>query len=165
MRRLGPAVESSILSIAVIAVVATVLSLIAIVPPNATSSTDLTGDSRVQQTAPRQAQGPGSTVTAQQGSGATVAGGGGSNVAGARGVSGAVARATGTGCNPTQNGGATDVGVTATTIKLAATIVTDGPGASFLAPEQIGLNAVVNKLNRAGGICGRRRQLELNNDS
>jgi ABC-type branched-subunit amino acid transport system substrate-binding protein len=55
--------------------------------------------------------------------------------------------------------------VTGSSIKLAATIVTDGPGASFLAPEQIGLQAVVNKVNHAGGICGRRLNLMLNNDS
>jgi ABC-type branched-subunit amino acid transport system substrate-binding protein len=57
------------------------------------------------------------------------------------------------------------VGVTANSIALAATIVTDGPGASFLATEQLGLNAVVNKVNRSGGICGRFIKLTLNNDS
>ena len=68
-------------------------------------------------------------------------------------------------CSQDANGGVTDTGVTATSIKLAATVVDDGPGASFLAPVRTGMIAVANKANRAGGICGRQIELILRNDS
>ena len=68
-------------------------------------------------------------------------------------------------CAAGKNGGATDVGVTATEIKLAATVVRDGPGASLLSSSEIGMKAVQNKINAAGGICGRRLTLTLVNDS
>jgi ABC-type branched-subunit amino acid transport system substrate-binding protein len=51
-------------------------------------------------------------------------------------------------------------------VKLAATIVADGPGSSFLGPVRIAMNAVVNKVNsEKGGVCGRRLNLILRNDS
>jgi ABC-type branched-subunit amino acid transport system substrate-binding protein len=68
-------------------------------------------------------------------------------------------------CAAGKNGGGTDTGVTDKSIKLAATIVTDGPGSSFLGPVRIGMGAVLNKVNRAGGVCGRRLDLSLRNDS
>lgn len=55
--------------------------------------------------------------------------------------------------------------MTATQIKLGATVVDDGPGASFLGPVRIGMAAVANRVNKAGGICGRRLDLKLRNDS
>lgn len=71
---------------------------------------------------------------------------------------------TGDGC-AANNGGATDKGVTATEIKVAATVVDDGPGASLLKPATVGIQAVINKVNAAGGICGRRIDFEPFNDS
>nr|MDQ3757521.1 ABC transporter substrate-binding protein [Actinomycetota bacterium] len=68
-------------------------------------------------------------------------------------------------CAAGRNGGSTDVGVTASSVKLAATIVADGPGSSFLGPVRTGMVAVVNKVNRQGGICGRKLDLMLRNDS
>jgi ABC-type branched-subunit amino acid transport system substrate-binding protein len=68
-------------------------------------------------------------------------------------------------CKAGRNGGVTDVGVTATDIKIAATVVRDGPGASLLSSSEIGMKAVVNKVNAAGGICGRRLTMTLVNDS
>jgi len=59
-------------------------------------------------------------------------------------------------CAPGHNGGATDVGVTATTINLATTVVRSGIGAAFLGDVQFAMEAVKNKVNAAGGICGRR---------
>ncbi|MBW3664589.1 MAG: ABC transporter substrate-binding protein [Actinobacteria bacterium] len=63
------------------------------------------------------------------------------------------------------NGGATDKGVTATEIKVAATVVNDGPGASLLKPATVGIQAVLNQVNAAGGICGRQIKFEPFNDS
>jgi ABC-type branched-subunit amino acid transport system substrate-binding protein len=57
------------------------------------------------------------------------------------------------------------VGITGNTVKLAATIVADGPGSSFLGPVRVGMTTVLNKINKAGGICGRRLDLILRNDS
>ncbi|MDQ3756959.1 MAG: ABC transporter substrate-binding protein, partial [Actinomycetota bacterium] len=68
-------------------------------------------------------------------------------------------------CAANKNGGGTETGVTADAIKLGATIVADGPGSSFLGPVRVGMLAVVNKVNKAGGICGRRLGLTLRNDS
>jgi len=56
-------------------------------------------------------------------------------------------------------------GVTASEIKVASTVVLDGPGASLLSSSPVGMRAVVNKVNRAGGICGRRINLTTVNDS
>jgi ABC-type branched-subunit amino acid transport system substrate-binding protein len=67
-------------------------------------------------------------------------------------------------CNVQGNGGSTDTGVTSSQIKLASTIVNSGVGSSFLGPVQYGMQAVVNKVNRAGGICGRQLALTLVDD-
>lgn len=68
-------------------------------------------------------------------------------------------------CAPGRNGGATDVGVTGTTIKLAATVVRSGVGSSFLGEVPIALEAVKNQVNRAGGVCGRLLDLQMVDDS
>lgn len=69
-------------------------------------------------------------------------------------------------CTPGANGGATDVGVTEDKIKLAANVVTDGPGSNFLAASRVGLEAVKLRVNnKEGGICGRTLELKLVNDS
>jgi ABC-type branched-subunit amino acid transport system substrate-binding protein len=58
-------------------------------------------------------------------------------------------------CSRGQNAGATEVGVTAREIRLAATVVKSGIARTFLADAQFGMEAVRTKVNRAGGICGR----------
>ncbi|MDQ3758311.1 MAG: ABC transporter substrate-binding protein, partial [Actinomycetota bacterium] len=68
-------------------------------------------------------------------------------------------------CAAGRNGGATDRGVTANSIGLASTIVTSGPGSTFLGQSQYGMQAVVAKVNAGGGICGRLLQLRLVNDN
>jgi ABC-type branched-subunit amino acid transport system substrate-binding protein len=55
--------------------------------------------------------------------------------------------------------------VTATSVLFGATTVTDGSGASFLAPMDDVMSAVADKVNHAGGICGRQLKLTLANDS
>lgn len=67
-------------------------------------------------------------------------------------------------CAPGRNGGRTDRGVTATRIRLAATVVLDGPAASLLRESPTGMKAVIDKVNAAGGICGRALELILRND-
>jgi ABC-type branched-subunit amino acid transport system substrate-binding protein len=58
-------------------------------------------------------------------------------------------------CAAGRNGGATDKGVTANKITLATTVVRTGIGAAFLGEVQYAMEAVRNKVNREGGICGR----------
>lgn len=67
-------------------------------------------------------------------------------------------------CTRSKNGGTTDIGVTADSIFLASTVVQSGPGSSFLGSSPFGLRAVVSKVNRAGGICGRLLKLKLVDD-
>lgn len=62
------------------------------------------------------------------------------------------------------NGGATAPGVTKTAIKLGATVVDSGIGASFLRDARFGMLAVKDRVNRAGGVCGRKLQLVLKDD-
>lgn len=69
-----------------------------------------------------------------------------------------------TACAPGHNGGATDTGVTATSIKLASTVAESGIGQSFLGDVRYGMTAVVNQTNAAGGICGRKLDLTLVDD-
>ncbi|HEX9776322.1 MAG TPA: ABC transporter substrate-binding protein [Actinomycetota bacterium] len=68
-------------------------------------------------------------------------------------------------CAPGRNGGSTDVGVTADAIKLGATVVDSGIGASFLGDARFGMLAVVNRVNRSGGICGRKLELTIVDDA
>jgi ABC-type branched-subunit amino acid transport system substrate-binding protein len=58
-------------------------------------------------------------------------------------------------CQPGRNGGATDRGVTGTQIQMATTVVRSGIGAAFLGDVQFAMEAIRNKVNREGGICGR----------
>jgi hypothetical protein len=58
-------------------------------------------------------------------------------------------------CARGANGGKTDTGVTGTSIKLKTTVVRTGFGAAFLGQVQYAMDAIKNKINRSGGICGR----------
>ena len=126
-----------------------------------------------------QVEGPGggSTVTAP----GTAAGGGkvsgpsgGSATGGKPGTSGgsvagpakpgAGAPASKYECRAGANGGATSRGVSGNRIKLAATNVRSGPGSSFLGSSFVGMQAVVNRVNAKGGICGRLLELKLVDD-
>jgi len=94
--------------------------------------------------------------------GVNVSGGGGSGGGTSGSGSGGGGGGGGAGCQPGAN---PDKGVTKSVIKVASTVVLDGPGASLLSSSPVGMRAVVNKTNRAGGICGRRIELTTVNDS
>jgi ABC-type branched-subunit amino acid transport system substrate-binding protein len=88
---------------------------------------------------------------------AGVGGPAGSGVAGAAG--GASAALGQLSCAAGKNGGSTDTGVSDSSIKLASTVVESGIGQSFLGEVRLGMIAVVNQVNAAGGVCGRRLDL------
>ncbi|MFN2643023.1 MAG: ABC transporter substrate-binding protein, partial [Actinomycetota bacterium] len=67
-------------------------------------------------------------------------------------------------CAKGQNAGATDWGVTAHAINFAATVVKTGIAKDFLFDAQYGIEAVRQKINRAGGVCGRTINVEYKND-
>ena len=158
MSRLGPSVDGSLSTLLVVGAGVVALSFVSL---SGTQPVDSPGAPIAQQ--PGQStnsNNPGSKVTNPQGKGGgnksgPVAGG---NVG--PGVTPAQAQA----CAAGRNGGATDRGVSATSIKLGATVVSSGIGASFLGPVRIGINAVKDKVNRAGGICGRRLDVTLVDD-
>lgn len=91
-------------------------------------------------------------------------GGGGTGEASGSGAGSGGGGGGGAGCRPSAND-KVGPGVTANEIKVASTVVLDGPGASLLSSSPVGMRAVVNKTNRAGGICGRRINLVTVNDS
>jgi len=62
------------------------------------------------------------------------------------------------------NGGATDQGVTATSIRMATTVVKSGIGASFLGDVIFAMEAVRNQVNHSGGICGRLLDIKYVDD-
>jgi ABC-type branched-subunit amino acid transport system substrate-binding protein len=68
-------------------------------------------------------------------------------------------------CAAGRNGGKTDTGVTATSIKLATTTVQSGIGSAFLGDVKYAMEAVKNKVNRGGGICGRLLDIKYVDDS
>jgi ABC-type branched-subunit amino acid transport system substrate-binding protein len=67
-------------------------------------------------------------------------------------------------CRPGANGGATERGVTATSINLATTIVGTGRGSAFLGEMQYAIEAVRDQVNNSGGICGRKLVIETRDD-
>ena len=64
-------------------------------------------------------------------------------------------------CDAAHNGGSTDTGVTASSIKIGASTVNSGPGATFLQPEDTAMKAVAAQVNSKGGVCGRKIELIL----
>jgi ABC-type branched-subunit amino acid transport system substrate-binding protein len=167
MNRPRPATESALGTLALIVGVGIVLSVLNVVPSGTTQlvagGTPQGGGGVVQNqgnggTAPNGA--PGSNPQSN-----TPGANGGNNGGTPSGPGAIPAAKAGLSCDGQHNGGATDRGITSNTILMAATTVTDGPGASFLGPMNGAMNAVEAQVNRAGGICGRHLKLLLNNDS
>lgn len=108
-----------------------------------------------------------STGSGGSGSGGSGSGGGGSSGGpdgGSTGSTGTQAAPEGVECAPGRNGGETDTGVTGDKIRLASTVVTSGDGSSFLGEAPLAMQAVVNRVNSQGGICGRTIELRTQND-
>ena len=178
MKRSDPSVGSALLTLGVIVAVGVLLSLVTVVPSgssqvnagpagnNGPSSGDDggtgVGDAGLTEDGTGTGDGSGGGAT---GTGSGTGGGTGGGSTGGGGGSTGTGSAGATACSVGKNGGSTDVGVSGSTIKLAATVVADGPGSSFLGPVRVGMTAVLNKANKAGGICGRRLNLTLRNDS
>jgi len=107
-----------------------------------------------------------STKVVNGGSAGTTTGSGGQTPApGQHGTVAGAAVPAGLQCAPGKNGGATDVGVTGSEIKLASTVAESGPGSAFLGDARYGMLAVVNAVNRQGGICGRKLSMNLVDDA
>ncbi|HEX2295382.1 MAG TPA: ABC transporter substrate-binding protein [Actinomycetota bacterium] len=119
----------------------------------------------------------GTAITGSAGTGSSLTAKGGRGAAGgaASGGAGGPALADGKGvlppgrpgleCAPGKNGGSTDQGVTGTEIKMATTVAESGPGAAFLGEVRYGMDAVVSKVNAAGGICGRKLVIQYVDDA
>lgn len=172
MSRLGPSVDGSLSTLAVVATGVVILSFVALSSDNG-GATIVSGDGiAVDGTN----SGSGSGGSGSGGSGSAGSGGGGKGgvaIGGGKGGTGArpvigkdgkVVAPAGVECRSGANGGKTDRGVTSTTITLGATVVSSGIGTSFLGSVPKGLNAVKNKVNREGGICGRKLNLKLIDD-
>lgn len=86
------------------------------------------------------------------------------NGPGGQGSQGEDTAGTAADCPRGQNAGATDTGITADRIRLAATVVKTGIAKDFLSDAQFGIEAVVQKQNRAGGICGRLLEVTYDDD-
>lgn len=71
---------------------------------------------------------------------------------------------TGLQCDGSHNGGSTDRGVTANSIKLATTVVESGIGSAFQGEMRYGMEAVVRQVNSAGGVCGRTLHVSYQDD-
>jgi ABC-type branched-subunit amino acid transport system substrate-binding protein len=67
-------------------------------------------------------------------------------------------------CSKGENAGKTDAGVSRTEIRFAATTVESGPAKGFLSDAKFGMLAVINKVNRAGGVCGRQIKVDMRDD-
>jgi ABC-type branched-subunit amino acid transport system substrate-binding protein len=63
-------------------------------------------------------------------------------------------------CAHGRNGGNITGGVTKDTITIATTDVTSGVGKDFLGQATHGMQAAIDQINRAGGICGRHINLK-----
>lgn len=68
-------------------------------------------------------------------------------------------------CAAGQNAGKSDIGVTANEIRFGATVARTGIAESFLADAQHGIEAVLRKVNAAGGVCGRQIHVSYEDDA
>jgi ABC-type branched-subunit amino acid transport system substrate-binding protein len=71
---------------------------------------------------------------------------------------------TGLECSRSGNGGETDRGVTSDSVRMATTVAESGIGAAFLGQVRYAMEAVRNRINSSGGICGRAINIEYRDD-
>jgi ABC-type branched-subunit amino acid transport system substrate-binding protein len=161
-------------SLAVVAAAVVVISFFGIEPPDAKRADlaagpgDATGEPGLSGT-----DGPGDVADGDVGSAAAtgdastasgaVAGPEAGKAAASASTSASASKG-GAQCKAGANGGATAKGVTGNRIKLAATNVRSGTGSSFLGTSYVGMQAVVNRVNAKGGICGRLLDLRMVDD-
>lgn len=100
----------------------------------------------------------------ESGSGVQIGGGSGSGGGSGTGTGAGSGSGGGGACTGGGNGGATDTGVTASEIKLGATVAESGIAKSFLGQVRQGMEAVKNKTNRSGGVCGRQLKVVYKDD-
>jgi ABC-type branched-subunit amino acid transport system substrate-binding protein len=67
-------------------------------------------------------------------------------------------------CKRSANGGATDVGVTENRIRLGMTNTRSGTSSSLVGDAHVAVQAVVDRVNRNGGICGRLLEMRIVDD-
>jgi ABC-type branched-subunit amino acid transport system substrate-binding protein len=161
--RLGPSVDGSLTTLGVVAAGVIVLSIFALQSNAGTSAPNAFGgytDTRGTTT---------QTVIGKDGKPTTVTKGGNGTTTTVGGNGGTVPTKADpkvlAGCNSSNNGGSTDRGVSATSIKLGATVVTSGIGATLLGPVSTAMRAVADQVNESGGICGRHLDLKLKDDA
>lgn len=164
MTRLGPSVDGSLSTLLVVAAGVVVLSFAALTGPG-TDAVAIPGVSVAGAADPSSVGPAGTAAPRTTGTRSTTTGGGKAAGPTATDRTGPAAAApAGVSCAAGRNGGSTDRGVTGSQIKLGATIVSSGIGASFLGPARVGMIAAKNDINRAGGICGRQISLKLVDD-
>lgn len=163
MSRLGPSVDGSLTTLGVVAAGVVALSIFALqsgsgavapIAANGLPSTTTTTTTTTNST------GKPGAKTGKSGSGS----GSNGSVTNDPGKPGVTGPGTSDSCNASNNGGSTDRGVTATKIKLGATIVKSGIGATLLGPVSTAIQAVRDQVNASGGICGRLLDIKLKDD-
>lgn len=109
--------------------------------------------------------GTGGTEGSSGRAGGTAGGGAGTSGGSSGGSTGGSSGGAGSAaCAAGKNGGSTDTGVTGSEIKLGATVVESGIAQSFLGQVRQAMEAMKNKVNRAGGICGRQLRIIYKDD-
>ncbi len=139
------------------------VSAVAIVPAGSSSSLAAAGNDAPNAPIVDGTVAPGARPSASASAGARATAGTVPGQQGANPVALPPARP-GLACEAGKNGGATDRGVTATSITLGTTVAQSGPGKDFLAEMRIGMEAVAKEVNAAGGICGRTLEISYVDD-
>lgn len=171
-RRVGPSTEGTLLTLAVLALVVVLLSIVTFVPRASTSPQGASLVDAGDDLGDGDGGGEGDELAVGDGGGDAISGADGEvSTHGVGSAGGAVEEGarrsttanttSGLDCARGVNGGVTAPGITARSILLGAVTVESGPGRSFLQPETTAMQAVVAKVNQAGGICGRRISLKL----
>ena len=107
----------------------------------------------------------GRTIGGSAGSAGAAGSSGGSTSGGAAGgASGAQIGVGVTGTGGDCSGGATDTGVSADAVQLGATVAESGIAQAFLGQARQGMEAFKNRVNSAGGVCGRLLKIKYVDD-
>jgi ABC-type branched-subunit amino acid transport system substrate-binding protein len=141
-------------------IVASLLSTFTLSTPEGDLRTSVAGGAG-EQSSGEVVDGAGNVVGGGGGGTTPSAGGGGGGASGRRSGGGDTTRYD---CAQGQNAGASDTGVTDREVRFAATVVRTGIAKDFLADAQWGIEAVRQKVNRDGGVCGRIISVDYKDD-